>query len=89
MAKTYGKAADGTPVNLIGQRVAPTLPTSLEVISMAKAEKTGTYIVDGHAFHYNEGDVLPDGAELRAEKAAPENKAKAAAPENRAAKKAD
>lgn len=93
MAKTYGKDADGAPLNLIGQRVeVSTLPASPEVIHMAKAEKAGTYVVNGNRFHYNAGDVLPEGAELaeaRAEKAAPENKAKAAAPENRAAKKAD
>jgi hypothetical protein len=67
--------------------------------AMAKAKNSGTYILDGHHFIMEKGQVLPDGAEIqdaieeaeeaeavveeRAEKAAPENRAKKSAPENR------
>ena len=47
---------------------------------MAKAERDGVYTLNGARFRINAGDVLPEGAvmdEVRAEKAAPENRAKA------------
>ena len=91
MARTYGRDADGTPLNLIGQRVeVSTLPASQETVEMTKADKNGIYVLNGNRFRIKEGDELPEGAEMaeeRAEKAAPETKAQKAAPENRAAKK--
>lgn len=65
---------------------------------MAKAEKSGFYVLNGMRYVINAGDVLPEGAEFqaadapveeRAEAEAPQNRAKKAAPENRAAKKAE
>ena len=61
---------------------------------MAKAEKSGVYVLNGIRYRINAGDELPQGAEMdapveeRAKDAAPENRAKKAAPENRS-KKAD
>jgi hypothetical protein len=68
-------------------------------IEMAKAKTNGIYILDGHPFVMQKGQILPDGAEVsveteaevleveeieeRAEPKAPENRAKKSAPENR------
>lgn len=64
---------------------------------MAKAEKSGFYVLNGMRYVINAGDVLPEGAEFqaadepveeRAKPKAPENRAEKAAPQNRS-KKAD
>ena len=52
---------------------------------MAKAEKSGIYVLNGARYQINAGDTLPDGAEMVGdEPVKPESRKKDAAPENRA-----
>ena len=103
MTKPRGTDPAGRPVDLIGQTIRPgrgSVPTLLAIptegITMAKAESTGTYTLNGNEFVIRAGDPIPEGAEYtaapkaddgtdqRAQKAAPENKAKQSAPETKA-----
>lgn len=56
---------------------------------MAKADKNGVYVLNGTRYQINEGDVLPEGAEMVEDepvKESPESRKKGPAPENRAKK---
>jgi hypothetical protein len=100
MAKPHGLTPSGKPANLIGEpldvRPAPTPQlriTRKDDATMAKAETTGIYTLNGVRYRINAGDVLPEGAEMaqdapeqRKRVETPENRSKAAAPENRAKK---
>lgn len=79
----------------LGRTPGVTVRVPEDDTTMTKAEKSGTYTLNGHRFRINAGDELPDGAvmddEQRAKGPAPENRKDGPAPENRAkrAKKDD
>lgn len=82
MGRTHGTDADGRPVDLIGQPIEePVAPTAgviagvrvvhrQEDISMANAEKTGEYRINGNYYIVKAGDPIPEGAEAVEEVAA-------------------
>lgn len=77
---------DGAPLQPGRGSVPGLVIRAKEQITMAKASRTGRYVLNGHYFRVRKGDELPKGAQMvddakpeqRAQKAAPENKAKAA-----------
>ncbi len=76
----------------IGAHSGVTIIDEEEVRKMAtKAPHDGVYTLNGARFRAREGEPLPDGAVMDAQRnqgPVPENKAKPAAPQNKAAKPA-